>query len=112
MKRTNFYPVDKSSFLYGGDGEIPSCRFAATPPANIVALFPVGLDAPCLLTRSTALLPPPAALAAQLAERIPSRGRSCFILRVFTNKKRTPIGVLFLLAEMERFELSNARKNW
>ena len=36
----------------------------------------------------------------------PSRRRSCPNLLVFTNRKSHPIGWLFLLAEMERFELS------
>ena len=48
-----------------------------------------------LLTRSPSLLPPPTALAAQLAERIPSRRRSCSNLLVFSNRKSHPIGWLF-----------------
>ena len=72
------------AFSIGGDGEILSCRFAASHLANIVALFPVGLDAPCLLTRSTALLPPPAALVS-----LPLAGARVQISSIFSIEKAT-----------------------
>ena len=105
---SSFSPTEKATrlggFSVGGDGEILSCRSAAAHLANIVALFPVGLDAPCLLTRSPSLLPPPSALGS-----LPLAGARVQFSSFSPTEKATRLGG-FSVGGDERFCLAASRR--